>query len=114
MDWTDVVRLLAALGMAYGAWQGWRRMPRRIVLEGHGYYRQPGGGFATLWGRRVRDPALAARVPIADLVLFERGLRVPPPRVLSALRAALGAAGAEFTDQDGGGPGVRLRAPTER
>jgi hypothetical protein len=25
MDWTDVVRLIALLGMAYGAWELWRK-----------------------------------------------------------------------------------------
>ena len=25
MDWTDVLRLVAALSMAYGAWELWRK-----------------------------------------------------------------------------------------
>ncbi len=55
--------------------------------------------------------SLAAKVPIVDLVLFERGHRLPTPRALAALRLALEAAGVEFIDQDGEGPGVRLKGP---
>ncbi len=62
MDWSDALRLLAVVGLAYGAWQGWRAMPRRIVVARRSYYRQPDGRFATTWGRRVRDPALAAEL----------------------------------------------------
>lgn len=46
-----------------------------------------------------------ARKTIAD---FEREARQPYPRTLEALRAALEAAGVEFIEQNGGGPGVRL------
>lgn len=40
---------------------------------------------------------------------FERGLRTPHKSNLEAIRAALEAAGVEFIDANGGGPGVRLR-----
>jgi transcriptional regulator with XRE-family HTH domain len=40
---------------------------------------------------------------------FERGARTPHPKNLVAIRAALEAAGVEFIDRNGGGPGVRLR-----
>jgi transcriptional regulator with XRE-family HTH domain len=33
------------------------------------------------------------------------------PRTLAAIRAALEAAGVEFIDENGGGPGVRLAKP---
>lgn len=39
---------------------------------------------------------------------FEKGRRVPSPNNLSAIRRALEAAGIEFIDANGGGPGVRL------
>ena len=59
------------------------------------------------WG--VRDLAAAAAVSMGTLVNFETGKRTPQPRTLAAIRAALEAAGVEFIEQNGGGPGVRLR-----
>jgi hypothetical protein len=47
-----------------------------------------------------------ARQTVVD---FERGARTPHPNNLSAIRAALEAAGVEFIDENGGGAGVRLR-----
>jgi hypothetical protein len=35
----------------------------------------------------------------------------PQRRTLAAIRAALEAAGVEFIEENGGGPGVRLRRP---
>ncbi len=58
--------------------------------------------------RRV-DLANAAQVAHATLTEFEAGKRTPYPRTLTAIRAALEAAGAEFIAENGGGPGVRLR-----
>jgi hypothetical protein len=43
---------------------------------------------------------------IAD---FERGARAPYPRTLEDVRGALEKAGVEFIDENGGGPGLRLR-----
>ena len=40
---------------------------------------------------------------------FERGIREPHASTLKKLRATLEAAGVEFIDENGGGPGVRLR-----
>jgi transcriptional regulator with XRE-family HTH domain len=54
------------------------------------------------------DLAEHAKVARQTVVDFERGARTPYPHSLSAIRAALEAAGAEFTNGDG--PGVRLRA----
>jgi transcriptional regulator with XRE-family HTH domain len=51
--------------------------------------------------------AQVAKKTIAD---FELEVRTPYPRTLQALRAALEAAGVEFIDENGGGPGVRLRS----
>nr|WP_086642584.1 helix-turn-helix transcriptional regulator [Acetobacter sp. DsW_063] len=47
-----------------------------------------------------------AKKTIAD---FEREARTPYARTLSAIRAALEAAGVEFIAENGGGAGVRLR-----
>jgi transcriptional regulator with XRE-family HTH domain len=56
------------------------------------------------WG--VRELAAAAAVAGSTLVDFESGKRQPHPRTLAAIRAALEAAGVEFTNGDA--PGVRL------
>ena len=40
---------------------------------------------------------------------FESGKRTPHSGNLGTIRAALEAAGIEFIDANGGGPGVRLR-----
>jgi transcriptional regulator with XRE-family HTH domain len=53
--------------------------------------------------------AEAAKVARQTLVDFERGARVPYPNNLAAIRAALEAAGVEFIEENGGGPGVRLK-----
>ncbi len=52
---------------------------------------------------------VAAKVSRPTVVDFERGARTPYPNNLAAIRVALEAAGVEFIEQNGGGPGVRLR-----
>lgn len=54
--------------------------------------------------------AETAHVSRATVVDFETERRVPHANNALALRAALEAAGIEFIDENGGGPGVRLRA----
>jgi DNA-binding XRE family transcriptional regulator len=51
----------------------------------------------------------AAKVSRQTVVDFERGARTPYPNNLTALRTALEAAGVIFVDENGEGPGVRLR-----
>ena len=51
----------------------------------------------------------AANVSRMTVVEFEGGRRAPHPNNMSAIRAALEAAGVEFIQEDGGGPGVRLQ-----
>lgn len=58
---------------------------------------------------RREDLAAAAVVSQATLTDFEAGKRQPYARTIAAIRAALEAAGVEFIEQNGGGPGVRLR-----
>lgn len=55
------------------------------------------------------DLAAAAKVARQTVVDFERGARQPYANNLTAIRAALEAAGVEFIAENGGGPGVRLR-----
>ena len=62
---------------------------------------------ALSWG--VRDLAVAAKVSPNTIARLERGETLNP-RTLSAIRAALEAAGVEFIPENGGGVGVRLKA----
>lgn len=63
-------------------------------------------------GWPVRKLSLASKVPITDIVHFEQGLRVPPPRSLTAIRVALEAAGVELIEESGDRPRVKLREPS--
>ena len=58
----------------------------------------------------VKEAAALAEVSPNTIARLERGEDLYP-RTLAAIRAALEAAGVEFIDQNGGGPGVRLRDP---
>lgn len=53
--------------------------------------------------------AQAANLGESTVRDFEKGRRVPSINNLAAIRAALEAAGVDFIDQNGMGPGVRLR-----
>lgn len=53
--------------------------------------------------------AEGAGVARATLAEFESGKRTPIANNLAAIRAALESAGVIFIDQNGNGPGVRLR-----
>ena len=55
------------------------------------------------------DLANSAKVARQTVVDFERGARTPYTNNLAAIRAAIEAAGVEFIDPNGGGPGVRLK-----
>ena len=60
--------------------------------------------------RLTRDEAAKrADVAVATLADFEVGRRQPHSRTIEAIRTALEAAGVEFIEENGGGPGVRLR-----
>lgn len=60
MDWDQWLRLFVILAMMAGAWRAWKTLPRPLKLEGRRYYPQSDGGFTTIWGRPVRDPAILA------------------------------------------------------
>lgn len=51
-----------------------------------------------------------AKVNINTLSDFENGSRATHPRTVEALQRALEAAGIEFLEENGGGPGLRLKA----
>jgi len=53
--------------------------------------------------------AEASNVSLRSIIHFEKGERTPVPNNLGAIQAALEAAGIEFIDENGGGPGVRLQ-----
>ena len=63
------------------------------------------------WG--VRDLAAAAKVSIDTVARFERGDELKE-RTVEAMQRALEAAGIEFINGNGGGPGVRLVATQKR
>jgi transcriptional regulator with XRE-family HTH domain len=59
-------------------------------------------------GLGIRDLAKAASVSPDTVARFERGEELRP-RTVEALRTALEVAGVIFVDENGEGPGVRLR-----
>jgi transcriptional regulator with XRE-family HTH domain len=62
-----------------------------------------------LLGWSQSDLKVAAGVARATLADFEAGKRVPYDRTLADIRAALEKAGVIFVEENGEGPGVRLR-----
>jgi transcriptional regulator with XRE-family HTH domain len=58
----------------------------------------------------VRELATAANVSTNTITRLERGESLYP-RTVDAIRAALEASGIEFIPENGGGAGVRLKAP---
>jgi transcriptional regulator with XRE-family HTH domain len=55
------------------------------------------------------DLAREARVGIVTVHQFEAGLSQPRRATLDVIRRAFESAGVEFIDENGGGPGLRLR-----
>jgi len=53
--------------------------------------------------------AAASKVGKATIANFERGTSTPYDRTLADIKAALEAAGVIFVEENGEGPGVRLR-----
>jgi transcriptional regulator with XRE-family HTH domain len=60
-------------------------------------------------GMTREELATAAQVSHSALFDFESGRRRPHPSTVAAIRAALEGAGVVFVDENGDGPGVRLR-----
>jgi transcriptional regulator with XRE-family HTH domain len=63
------------------------------------------------WG--VRELAAAAKVSVDTVARFERGEELKE-RTVDALQRALEDAGIKLIDENGGGPGVRLRKATTK
>lgn len=59
------------------------------------------------WSRE--ELAAAASVAVRTISDFEAGRREPIRATMAAMRGALEAAGVIFVDENGEGPGVRLR-----
>ncbi|NIA71627.1 helix-turn-helix transcriptional regulator [Pelagibius litoralis] len=57
----------------------------------------------------IPDLAKASRVSISTINGFELERRSPIPANITAIKAALEAAGVMFIPANGGGPGVRLK-----
>ena len=66
-------------------------------------------GSRAMLGWSRQQLAQAADVAERTLMDFERGARRPYKRTLADIKRALEAAGVEFIDENGGGPGVRLK-----
>jgi transcriptional regulator with XRE-family HTH domain len=62
----------------------------------------------------VRDLAEAARVHRNTITNVETERYVGDPETLAAIEDVLKRAGVEFIDENGGGPGVRLRKRTTK
>ena len=56
-----------------------------------------------------QELARRARVGIVTVHQLESGLSQPRPATIEVICRAFEAAGVEFIDENGGGPGVRLR-----
>ena len=67
-------------------------------------------GARGLLGMSQGELASASGVSLRTIQHFEMGQRQPIPATLDAMQRALQAAGVEFIDENGGGPGVRLKA----
>jgi transcriptional regulator with XRE-family HTH domain len=61
-----------------------------------------------------QDLAGQSRVGVVTIRQLEAGVHEPRPATLQVVRQALEAAGVEFIDENGGGPGVRLRRPPKQ
>ena len=62
----------------------------------------------------VRDLAEAARIHRNTVTNIETGRYAGDAATLAAIVGALKRAGVEFIDENGGGPGVRLRKPHQK
>jgi transcriptional regulator with XRE-family HTH domain len=64
-------------------------------------------------GIGVRELAASAKVSVDTVARFERGEELRE-RTVDALRNVFEKAGIEFIEENGGGPGVRLRKRTQK
>jgi hypothetical protein len=86
-----------------------RRISLDIVLRGMITAAQSRAGRALLdWSQE--ELARAAHLGLSTIRDFEKGRRVPTHNNLAGIKAALETAGVEFIPENGGGPGVRIKA----
>ena len=71
-------------------------------------------GARAMVGMAQPDLAKAAHVGLSTVSNFEQGKSVPVAKNMADIVAALDAAGVEFVEENGGGPGVRLRKGKRR
>jgi transcriptional regulator with XRE-family HTH domain len=65
------------------------------------------------WEQKALAEASSVSLPSIKRLEAQKGLLGAQPRTIAAIRAALEAAGIIFIDQNGNGPGVRLRERQE-
>jgi hypothetical protein len=75
LEWTDLFRLLFVVAMAYGAYQGFKRMGTPLRYNGKRYYPGPNGAFYNAWGILVRNPAIIGELA---KMLPARAEKCPP------------------------------------
>jgi transcriptional regulator with XRE-family HTH domain len=63
------------------------------------------------WEQRQLAEASSVSLPTIKRLESKPGILVAHASTMAALKRALEAAGVEFIDENGGGPGVRLRKP---
>jgi len=61
------------------------------------------------WEQRDLEAASSVSLPTIKRLESKPGIMAAHPATVLALRGALESAGIEFIDENGGGPGVRLR-----
>jgi len=67
-----------------------------------------------LLGWSQQELAKSARIGIVTVYQFEAGVSQPRRATLDVIRRAFESAGVQFIDENGGGPGLRLRRRTQR
>jgi transcriptional regulator with XRE-family HTH domain len=67
-------------------------------------------GARGLLGWSQSELSEASKTATKTIADFERGARKPYPRTLEDVKSALEIAGIDFIEENGGGPGVRLRS----
>ena len=66
-----------------------------------------------LIGWNQQDLAKEARIGVVTVHQLEKGVSQPRRATLDVIKRAFEAAGVEFIDENGGGPGVRLRKQSQ-
>ena len=70
-------------------------------------------GPGDCWTLLSPELAAASGLGLSTIVDFERARRAVSKEAIAMIRAALERGGVEFIDENGGGPGVRLKKSTK-